>query len=495
MTSFSLKNSAQNPHAKELAVMNTEKREECGIVAIASNQNIAQDLFFALRIMQHRGQESAGIAIYNKGIECKKGMGLVHEVFPAGVLNELNGNVGIGHVRYSTKGTSKLENAQPAVAKTTYGDLAISHNGELVNADDLMKEFQKKGVVFLTETDSEVILKGLAYEINLTKNVHKATKNFANRVVGSYSLVLLFNERVFAIRDPFGVKPLCIADKTGMTLAASESGVADMLGAEFRRDVEPGEIIELMPKKLHSVKLRTPQHHAHCMFEWVYFSRPDSILDGHLVYEVRRNIGEELAKEHPVEADVVVPIPDSGRAQAEGYSEISGLPHCEGFVKNRHIERTFIMPTQMERESAVKLKLNPIKGVIGGKRVILVDDSIVRGTTMRKIVQMVRKAGAKEVHVRIGCPPIRAPCYLGIDMKTRDQFAATGRTVQEIAKLITSDTLGYITIEGLVNAIGHKTSDLCLGCLTGEYPVPIQGEKLRFQKQLDVFEKKKKKGR
>jgi amidophosphoribosyltransferase len=463
-----------------------EKKEECGIIGIAHSKDVAQEIFYSLRILQHRGQESAGIAVFHDGIECVKGMGLVSEVFPRGAIEKLNGSIGIGHVRYSTTGTSKSENAQPVAVKTKYGDLAIAHNGDMVNSNELRNELQKKGAAFITETDSEIILRLLANEISTTKNIYKAIRVLVSKIVGSYSLVLLFNDRLFAVRDPLAVRPLCIGSMDDMLVAASESVVPDMLGGKFLRDVEPGEIIELT-HEFHSVKLPTPQYGAHCMVEWVYFSRPDSILDGRLVYDVRKRIGEGLAKEHPLEADVVVPIPDSGRSQAEGFSVVSGIPTSEGFVKNRHIERTFIMPNQGERESAVRLKLNPIRDIVVGKRVVLVDDSIVRGTTMRKIIQMVRDVGAEEVHVRIGCPPIIAPCFLGIDMKTRDQFAATGRKVEEIAKLITADSLGYISIDGLVKAIGQSANDLCLGCITAQYPVPIPGERMRFQKKLDAF--------
>ena len=468
-------------------LLEPEKREECGIVGISADRNIAQEIYYSLRIVQHRGQEAAGIAVYSNGIKCVKGMGLVHEIFPSGVLDELNGKAGIGHVRYSTTGTSVIENSQPVVVKTTYGELAIAHNGDIVNSNALREDYQKRGGALITDTDSEIILKMLANEISESKNIYKAIKSVMSALVGSYSIVLLFNDRVFAIRDPLAIRPLCVGQADGMYVAASESVVVEMLGGKFIRDVEPGEVIELMPDTMHSVKLVAPQQSAHCMFEWVYFARPDSTMDGRLVYDVRRRIGERLAKEHPVDADIIVPIPDSGRAQAEGFSRVSGIPHSEGFVKNRHIERTFIMPLQSEREYAVKLKLNPIRGVVNDSRVVLVDDSIVRGTTMRKIVQMVRNAGAKEVHVRIGCPPIIAPCFLGIDMKTRDQFAATDRTVKEIAKLITSDTLGYISVGGLVEAIGLDANNLCLGCLTGEYPMQIPGEKLRFQRRLDSF--------
>jgi amidophosphoribosyltransferase len=300
-------------------------------------------------------------------------------------------------------------------------------------------------------------------------------------------MTIMIDNRVFAIRDPYGIRPLCIGRTKVGYAAASESVVFDTLGGEFLRDVEPGEIIELLPGEARSTKTGLAKGRAHCMFEWVYIARADSTIENRLVYEVRRRIGQKLAKEQPVKADVVVPIPDSGRSHAIGYSEVSGIPYAEGLMKNRYVERTFIMPEQSERTTSVMLKLNPLKSVIKDKRVVLVDDSIVRGTTIRQIVQLVRSAGAKEVHVRIGSPPIRAPCYFGIDMKTRDQFAATGRTVEEIGKMITADSLGYISVDGLVESIDLASGDLCLGCLTEEYPISVPGEKVRYQKKLEQF--------
>jgi len=310
-----------------------------------------------------------------------------------------------------------------------------------------------------------------------------------NKIVGSYSLVVLIKDRVLAIRDPLGIKPLCIGslpDKGGY-VCASETCALDVLGAEFIRDVEPGEMVELTLNGVMSQKISSSKHPAHCMFEWVYFARPDSVLGGKYVYDVRRCFGQRIAREHPVKADVVVPVPDSGRTHALGYSEATGIPYDEGLIKNRYIGRTFILPSKEARELNVQLKLNAVRARIRGRRVILVDDSIVRGTTMRKIVDTLRKAGATEVHVRIGSPPIVAPCYLGIDMKTRDQFVAVGRTSEEIAKEIGADSVGYLSIEGLVECIGIGRGDLCLGCLTGEYPVEIPGEKARFQAKLDAY--------
>lgn len=462
-------------------------QEECGIFAIASVANVSIDIFYALRVLQHRGQESAGIAVYNNGIKAIKGMGLAHQALKTDDVNNLKGQLGIGHVRYSTVGSSNLENAQPIVVSTNYGDIALAHNGEIVNAEKIMDELKKKGWAFITSSDSEIAVRLLANDIANTGDPVRSLKNLMSMLQGSYSMTIMIDNRVFAIRDPLGFRPLCVGRTKSGFAAASESVVFDTLGGEFIRDVEPGEIVEMLPGEIRSIKTGLSKGKAHCMFEWVYIARADSCIDGKLVYEVRTRIGQRLAKEQPVDADVVVPIPDSGRSHAIGYSEESGIRYSEGLMKNRYVERTFIMPEQSDRVTNVMLKLNPLKSVIKDKRVVLVDDSIVRGNTIRQIVQIVRNAGAKEVHVRIGSPPIRAPCFFGIDMKTREQFAATGRTVEEIGKMITADSLGYISVEGLVDAIGHPANDLCLGCLTEEYPMSVAGEKVRYQKKLDSF--------
>ena len=462
-------------------------QEECGVFAIASVANVSIDIFYALRVLQHRGQESAGIAIYNNGIKAIKGMGLAHQALKTDDVNNLKGQLGIGHVRYSTMGSSNLENAQPIVVSTNYGDIALAHNGEIVNAEKIMDELKKKGWAFITSSDSEIAVRLLANDIANTGDPVRSLKNLMSMLHGSYSMTIMIDNRVFAMRDPLGFRPLCVGRTKSGFAAASESVVFDTLGGEFIRDVEPGEIVEMLPGEIRSIKTGLSKGKAHCMFEWVYIARADSCIDGKLVYEVRSRIGQRLAKEQPVDADVVVPIPDSGRSHAIGYSEESGIRYSEGLMKNRYVERTFIMPEQSDRVTNVMLKLNPLKSVIKDKRVVLVDDSIVRGNTIRQIVQIVRNAGAKEVHVRVGSPPIRAPCFFGIDMKTREQFAATGRTIEEIGKMITADSLGYISVEGLVDAIGHPASDLCLGCLTEEYPMSVPGEKVRYQKKLDSF--------
>ncbi|MCX6658191.1 MAG: amidophosphoribosyltransferase [Euryarchaeota archaeon] len=462
-------------------------QEECGVFAIASVANVSIDIFYALRVLQHRGQESAGIAVYNNGIKAIKGMGLAHQALKTDDVNNLKGQLGIGHVRYSTVGSSNLENAQPIVVSTNYGDIALAHNGEIVNADKIMDELKKKGWAFITSSDSEIAVRLLANDIANTGDPVRSLKNLMSMLQGSYSMTIMIDNRLFAIRDPLGFRPLCVGRTKSGFAAASESVVFDTLGGEFIRDVEPGEIVEMLPGEIRSIKTGLSKGKAHCMFEWVYIARADSCIDGKLVYEVRSRIGQRLAKEQPVDADVVVPIPDSGRSHAIGYSEESGIRYSEGLMKNRYVERTFIMPEQSDRVTSVMLKLNPLKSVIKDKRVVLVDDSIVRGNTIRQIVQIVRNAGAKEVHVRVGSPPIRAPCFFGIDMKTREQFAATGRTIEEIGKMITADSLGYISVEGLVDAIGHPANDLCLGCLTEEYPMSVHGEKVRYQKKLDSF--------
>ncbi len=441
----------------------------------------------ALRIIQHRGQESAGIAVSTGGaISYVRGMGLVHEVLTGRQYNALAGNRGIGHVRYSTSGSSCAENCQPITVTTKEGDLALAHNGDIVNAGSIRDKLQSEGWAFLTSSDSEIIVRMLATELSNSPDPVRAIKTVMRTLEGAYSITMMLDGRVFGFRDPFGFRPLCLGRLPGGYALASESAVFDVLKGEFIRDVQPGEIVEISSSGATSTRTPAAPHCAHCMFEWVYFARPDAVIEGREVYQVRTNIGHILAKEQPVEADVVVPVPDSGRAHALGFAEGSGIPYAEGFMKNRYIERTFILPDQSQRDEGVLLKLNPIRSTVAGKRVVIVDDSIVRGTTMLKIVQMTRRAGAKEVHVRIGCPPVIAPCFYGVDMKTREQFAALNRTPKQIAELITADSVGYISQAGLVRALGIPESELCLACVNGEYPTRIAGERMRFQRTLEV---------
>jgi|SRR3990170_2538650 len=461
--------------------------DKCGIVAVASNEPVSRELYYALRILQHRGQESAGIVTFDGETRSKRGMGLVHEVFSKSDLDALAGRAGIGHVRYSTTGSSVIDNAQPIVVSTAHGDIALGHNGDIVNAGLLREELTRKGWAFMTTSDSEVIVRLLANELAKSGDVKRALKEVTRRLIGAYSLVLMINGTAYAVRDPLAIRPLCIGERDGSYMATSESVVFDTLGYKFVRDLKPGEIVELHTGGFESFRLPHPTHTAHCMFEWVYFARPDSVLDGRLVYDARVKVGQQLAREHPVTADIVVPVPESGRAQAQGFSQVSGLPVVEGLIKNRYIERTFIMPEQADREIGVLLKLNPIKSAVKNRRIVLIDDSIVRGTTIKKIVAILREAGAREVHLRIGCPPIKSPCYLGIDMKTRDQFIANERTVEEIATFVGADSLAYLSMQGLVRALNHPREDICFGCLTAVYPIEIPGEKFRGMEKLERF--------
>jgi len=463
-------------------------KEACGVVGICTPEPAAEHLYFGLRIIQHRGQESAGISVYEDGKHTiLKGMGLVHQVMSKEQLSKLKGTRGIGHVRYSTFGVSALQNVQPFVVQTTNGEVSLGHNGEIINAEAMRTDLKKKGWAFMTSSDSEIIVRLLANELSMHADPVKSIKNLMGMIQGSYSLTIMIGDRVFGVRDPYAIRPLCVGKLNNGWAVASESVVFDNLDGEFVRDVEGGEIVEVTCDGMKSWKVPSPKEKAHCMFEWVYFARPDSVIDGRQVFEVRKNIGRKLAREHPVDADVVIPIPDSGRAHAIGYSEESHVPYAEGLMKNRYVERTFIMPDPSERVMGVMLKLNPIKKEIDSKRVVLCDDSIIRGTTMKQIVHILRKAGAEEVHVRIGSPPVVAPCYLGIDMKTRHQFVATDRTPEEIAEIITADSVGYLSMDGLVECIGLEDRNLCLGCLSGEYPISIEGEQVRFQKKIDSF--------
>ncbi len=464
-------------------------RECCGIVAINSKSSIAKKIFFGLKVIQHRGQEAAGIAVAkDMKITCVKSSGLVHEVFDKDTLERLEGNVGIGHVRYSTTGVKTADEAHPITATTSNGDIAICHNGEFVNAERVALEKKLSG--YEGETDTEILARILVKELDTTPDPTRAISRTLSKLRGAYSLAILVGDRLFAARDPHGIRPLCLGRMKEGHVVASETPILDLLEAEFIRDLKPGEIVEVGNDLAKSFEMARPEHAGHCMFEYVYFSRPDNLLDGRLVYDVRKRIGQILARDNETNADLVVPVPDSGRAHAAGFADESGLPLVEGLIKNRFVERTFILPEQREREIGVLLKLNPIRSLVEDKEIVLVDDSIIRGTTMKKIVNILKKAGTGKVHVRVGCPPIRHPCYLGIDMKTRDQFVANDRSVEEIREEIGADSLGYVSLEGLVEAIDYPKEELCLGCLTGEYPVEIDGEKLRRQERLEDFTEK-----
>ncbi|MDI3484731.1 MAG: amidophosphoribosyltransferase [Methanobacteriaceae archaeon] len=451
-------------------------KDKCGIVGIYSpdkNKNIAPHIYYGLYALQHRGQESAGISTSNgKRFYTHKGMGLVYEVFNGKKLKKLKGNIGIGHVRYSTTGKSRIENSQPFHSRIDGLDIAIAHNGDIVNSWELRRELEKGGYTFKSTTDSEVISHLIRREYRKDNNMIKAIERTSKHLIGSYSLVILFNHELYAVRDPLGIKPLALAEKDGTRMVASESVAFDVIGAEYRRDVQPGEIIHLNNEESHIIKGSEKMRRAHCMFEYVYFARPDSIIDGRNVYEVRLEIGRALHREHPADVDVVMPVPDSAITAAIGYSRESGIPYGEGLIKNRYVGRTFIMPTQEERETAVKLKMNPIKSELKGKRIVLIDDSIVRGTTSKALIDVLKEAGAREIHLRIGCPPITSPCYYGIAMATKEELLASNRTIEQIRDILGVDSLGYLSIKSLVEAIGISKEDLCTGCLDGEYPTP-----------------------
>ncbi|MDD3552580.1 MAG: amidophosphoribosyltransferase, partial [Methanothrix soehngenii] len=422
-----------------------------------------------------------------KSIRTHRAMGLVSEVFDDAQIALLRGHVGIGHVRYATSGRSCIENSQPLLVKYKDGAIATAHNGNLVNSTQLREQLEEAGDIFYSTSDTEVIAHIFVKEL-LHYDLLEAARSLMRRIVGSYSLVFLWGDTVLALRDPLGIKPLCIGEIDSGFMVASESVAIDTLNGKLIRDVKPGELIVIRNGEMKSYQLARSTRPAHCIFEYIYFARPDSIMDGRLIYDVRVNIGSNLAREHPACADTVTPIPDSGITLAVGYHQRSGISYRECLMKNRYIGRTFIMPDQNMRETAVRLKMNTIRPNIEGHKLILVDDSIVRGTTSRRIVNMVRKAGAKEVHVRIGSPPILAPCYLGIDMASRDELIAAHKTVAGVEAVIEADSLGYVSHEGLVDAVGIPKENLCMGCLTGLYPVQIPGEKcLAEQTRLSEY--------
>ncbi len=465
-------------------------REQCGVVGVSLvGKGAAPYLYRGLRALQHRGQESAGISTASHGtLHHRKGMGLVHDVFNRELLESLRGPVGIGHVRYSTTGTSDLENAQPVIVKIRDEDAALAHNGDIVNYERIRRRLLAQGVEFLGSADSEAMAQLIALEYGRTRDLDSAIRRAMAELIGGYAVVMLLGNQLVAFRDPLGIRPLALGTVDGGYAVASESVAFELMGGQLVRDIAPGEVVVIEKgTTLRSSRYVGTNERAHCMFEWVYFSRPDSLVEGRLVYEVRRKIGEILARESPTESDVVVPVPDSSRPQALGFSTVTGIQYVEALIKNRFVERTFILPDQKRREEEVRVKLHPVPGLIQGKRVVLLDDSIVRGTTLREIVAMVRRAGATRVDVRIGCPPITAPCYFGIDMKDRRELVASGRTVDEVSKLIGADSVHYLSIPGLVEAIGYAEDDLCLGCLTGRYPVDVPEERRRFQKVLEEF--------
>ncbi|MFA4877630.1 MAG: amidophosphoribosyltransferase [Methanoregula sp.] len=471
----------------------------CGIVGIVDAGGVSIQLYYALYALQHRGQESAGISTFDgTNLHKFKGNGLVADVFSPSVLSDLKGSAGIGHVRYPTTGANLPENIQPLNFQFKDHFISLAHNGNLVNTCEIRAEYEQAGQIFTTTTDTEVIAKILMDEISRSGSVEDAVRICMRRLLGSYSVVMMIDGIIYAFRDPLGIKPFCIGKTENGYMVASESVAVDALSAKFLRDVKPGELIRIDSEGIRCTQVAIAGKRAHCIFEYIYFARADAIIDGVLVYDVRRQIGHKLFEEDPVKADSVCSVPDSGTAYAIGYAEGSGIPFVESLMKNRYMGRTFIMPSQKEREKAVRIKLNPIPAHLHDKSVVLVDDSIVRGTTSKRIIEMMRDAGAREVHMRIGSPAIKAPCYLGVDMPTREELIASNRVEDEVRHSITATTLHHISLDALVEAIGFDREDLCTGCLTGCYPLPIDGEHARpckidfldstFQSKLGSFE-------
>ena len=462
-----------------------ELHDECGVFGAYDfdGGDVASTIYYGLFALQHRGQESCGIAVSDtqgpKGkVFSYKDMGLVNEVFDAEKLDKLNGNIGVGHVRYSTAGSSVRENAQPLVLNYVKGTLGMAHNGNLLNAIELREELSYTGAIFQTTIDSEVIAYLIARERLKTSTVEAAVKNSMEKIKGAYSLIVMSPRKLIGARDPFGFKPLCIGKRDNTYFLSSETCALDTVGAEFVRDVLPGEVVTITHNGIESDTSLCQKNTARCIFEYIYFARPDSKIDGMGVYESRINAGRILAKTHPVEADLVVGVPESGNAAALGYSLESGIPYGNAFIKNNYVGRTFIKPKQEQRESSVKVKLNVLSDTVKGKRVIMIDDSIVRGTTSARIVALLKQAGASEVHVRISSPPFLHPCYFGTDIPSEDQLIASGNTVDEICKLIGADSLGYLETDKLSEMICGGTG-YCDACFTGNYPIEPPKQDIR----------------
>ncbi len=465
----------------------TGLKEACGVFGIYDfdGQDVVSTIYYGLFALQHRGQESCGIAVSETGgpkgkVTSYKGMGLVNEVFTQDDLETMRGDIGVGHVRYSTAGASTRENAQPLVLNYVKGTLALAHNGNLVNAAELRHDLEYTGAIFQTTIDSEVIAYHIARERLNTKTVEEAVNRACQKIRGAYSLVVMSPRKLIGARDPYGFKPLCIGKRENSYIITSETCALDTIGAEFVRDVLPGETVTVTPDRgiVSDMSRAIPKEsEARCIFEYIYFARPDSHIDGVSVYASRIQAGRFLAMDSPVAADLVVGVPESGNAAALGYSLQSGIPYGTAFVKNGYVGRTFIKPGQSSRESSVRVKLNVLKEAVNGKRVIMIDDSIVRGTTSDRIVRMLREAGAREVHVRISSPPFLWPCYFGTDVPEKDQLIANNRTVDEIKSLIGADSLGYLDIDRLKSMVDGL--GICTGCFDGKYPTEPPAQDIR----------------
>jgi amidophosphoribosyltransferase len=464
---------------RQLSIDSDKLHEECGVVAIYGHVEASKLAYLGLHALQHRGQESAGIAASDGAqVRIHKAMGLVSDIFTAETLPRLPGSLAIGHTRYSTAGDSALLNAQPIMVECNKGKIALAHNGNITNAQEVRAQLEQQGSIFQTTSDTEVIVHLVARSREHT--LPEAVADSLRRIEGAFSLVMLTPDRVFAARDPRGFRPLVMgripqgAHHTDSIVFASETCAFDLVGAVYEREVKPGELIIVGPEGVQSRFYSAQQPLSSCIFEHVYFSRPDSMVFGRPVQETRDAMGRQLAKESPVEADIVVPVPDSGVTAAMGFAHESGIPLQFGLIRNHYVGRTFIEPEQRVRDFGVKLKLNPVRSVLAGKRVVLIDDSIVRGTTSKKIVRMVRDAGAKEVHMRISCPPTISPCYYGVDTPSKQQLIASNKSVEEIREYIGADSLAYLSLEGLRKAAGEGEQRIyCTGCYTGKYPTKV----------------------
>lgn len=469
---------AQDNQGKLDKIERPDKPEEaCGVFGVyAPGEDVAKLTYFGLFALQHRGQESAGIAIFDNGqVRVHKEMGLVSQVFNEAILQQLTGHIAIGHNRYSTTGSSHVVNAQPAVLETRLGPIALAHNGNLVNTSQLRDKLLEKDCNLVTTTDSEMIAHAIAAEINSGKDWLAGAIAAFHQCVGAFSLTIGTPEGMMGTRDPHGIRPLVIGilpSQPQRYVLASETCALDIIGAEYLRDVEPGELVWITEAGLSSYHWAKPERKL-CIFEMIYFARPDSLVHDETLYSYRLRLGRQLAREAPADVDIIIGVPDSGIPAAIGFSQEADIPYAEGLIKNRYVGRTFIQPTQSMRESGIRMKLNPLKDVLAGKRVVMVDDSIVRGTTSRKIVQALREGGATEVHMRISSPPVTHPCFYGIDTDNQDQLIAATKSIEQIKEQIGVDSLAYLSWEGMLQATGESTNNFCSACFTGDYPIDV----------------------
>ncbi len=469
-------------------------KDECGVFGIYGQTEASKLAYLGLYALQHRGQESAGIAASDGlTIRVTRGMGYVADVFGEQALESLPGHLAIGHVRYSTAGESRLANAQPILIDCVHGPIAICHNGNLVNERELRSTLVARGSIFQTSSDTEVILH--LYARSAARQSDEALVEAVSQVQGAFSIVVALKDRLVAVRDPHGFRPLALGRLGDGWVVCSETCALDLIGAQYVRDVEPGEVIMIGPDGLKSMRPFAPARLSHCVFEHVYFARPDSLVFEESVNTVRTNFGRMLAREAPVEADVVVPVPDSGVCAAVGFAEESGTPIRFGLIRNHYVGRTFIEPTQSIRHFGVKVKLNPVRSILDGKRVVLVDDSIVRGTTSRKIVKLIKAAGAREVHVRISCPPTISPCFYGVDTPRRAELIAATHSLEEVRKYIDADSLRYLSLDGLLQAVNSHRDRYCTSCYTGQYPVPFPRDEAQYLQLPLVTDKRDRAGR